>query len=416
MRFPAFRSCVSAAALSAAAWALSACGGGSDGPAPRGQSHVYTQTNETENKVIHFARNNDGTLVEIERVATGGAGTSGFKPFTGEASAPDNLVSAGSVALSADNRYLFAVNAIDHSVSSFEVGTDGKLRLADHQPTGETSTPSSVTYNSKTRTLFVLHTTGPNHIRSFKVIEGKLLRDERAYTVNTAQFDDRVATQIVSTPDDRFVLVNVPFNTSPPNLTPSDSDTRDGLMVFPVQADGSLGTAVANDAGGAGAFGLGFLRGSSNVFVNTLAVGSGAVLSKLGDDGKVRNTKLSPVDLSRAPKGPSETCWVSLSPDNRYAYAANFSLGNITSFSLDGESIRVAADDQGFVAGDGNYKGAAGIVTSGPVDSWASKDGYLYQLYPNARQLVAYRMNGAQLEKIGSYPVPYDSTDGLTGF
>lgn len=64
----------------------------------------------------------------------------------------------------------------------------------------------------------------------------------------------------------------------------------------------------------------------------------------------------------------------------------------------------------------GTYKSLGGVVTSGPVDSWASKDGYFYQLYPNARQLVAYRMDGPHLRKIADYPVPFNSTVGLAGF
>jgi len=402
--------------------ALAACGGGSDAPKRQPVGHVYTQTNESSNKIIHYGRLADGTLREVERVASGGQGTNGFKPATGEASAPDSLFSAGSVAMSADHRLLFAVNAGDSSVSSFAVAENGALTLLDRQPTGERAPPSSVTYNNATQTLFVLHTTGPDHIRSFKVANGKLANTGAAYTVNTAQVDGRVATQIISSPDDRFVLVDVVFDAPPqpgangPVLTPSNAQAGNGLMVFPVQPDGSLGQVVVNDAGGPTPFSLAFLRGSSTRFVNTFAAANGAVLSTLGADGRVRNTPLSDVDLSPAPNGPAETCWVSLSPDNRYAYGTNFGFGNITSFELTDSSIRVAADNQGAVAGDGLFKSLAGIPTSGANDSWASADGYLYQLYPNARELAAYRMNGPLLEKVGSSAVPYNSTSGLVGF
>lgn len=409
-----------AAVLSAAASILVACATDPGNPQSSSQvsssSHLYTQTNETNNQIIHYARQTDGSLVEVERVATGGKGTSGFKIFTGQKSAPDNLVSAGAVILSADHSMLFAVNAIDSSVSSFAVGKDGKLQLRDRQPTGEKAPPTSLAYSSKARTLYVMHTTGPNHIRSFKVADGKLTPTGQAYTLNTPQFNNRVATQIVASPDERFLLADVVFNSPPPKVVAANEKTKDGLMVFPINADGSLGKVVINDAGGPGPFALTFLHGSNNTFVNTLAEGSGAVLSTLGTDGKVSNSTLAKVDLTRAPKGPAETCWVSLSPDNRYAYATNYGFGNITSYSIANGKISVAADNQGYVPGDGNYKAAAGVVTSGPVDSWASKDGYLYQIYPNARQLVAYKMNGPKLEKVGSYPVPYNSTVGLAGY
>ena len=36
--------------------------------------HLYMQTNEDQNRVIHFARDEDGTLTEVERCPTGGSG------------------------------------------------------------------------------------------------------------------------------------------------------------------------------------------------------------------------------------------------------------------------------------------------------------------------------------------------------
>jgi len=317
-----------AVVLSATAFALAACAaspGGSSSSSfsfsslsaatpPSAASHLYTQTNETSNKIIHYARNADGTLVEVERVATGGKGTNGYKILTRQKSAPDNLVSVGPVILSADNSMLFAVNASDSSVSSFSVGQDGKLQLRDRQPTGQKAPPTSLAYIAKAGMLYVMHSTGPNHIRSFKVADGKLRLMRKKYTLNTPRLQNRVGTQIISSPDERFLLANVVFNTPPPKVTPSNAKTKDGLLVFPIRDDGSLGKAVVNDAGGEGPFGLAFLNGSDNVFVNTLADSSGAVLSTLGPDGKVTSTPIARVALNPANKGPADTCWVSLSP------------------------------------------------------------------------------------------------------
>lgn len=406
------------AALAAAAIIVSVSAHAAE-PAKAGQpgSHLYTQTNETVNKIIHYARNADGTLTEVERVSTGGRGTNGYKFFTGQNSAPDTLVSAAAITMSADHSMLFAVNAADSSVSSFAVGKDGKLQLRDRKPTGEAAPPTAVAYNAKAHTLYVVHQRGPNHIRSFTVVDGMLTATGKAYTLNTPQFNDRIPTQIVSSPDGRFLLANMLANKPPPKPVLANDETKDGLMVFPVNPDGTLGKVVINDAGGVEPFGLTFLNGSNDTFVNTLSDSSGVVLSKLDPDGKVTNSPLAKVDVSGAPKGgPAETCWVALSPDNRFAYAANYGLSNLTSFAIENGTIRTAADNIGRVTGDGKFTSAAGVVSSAPLDAWASKDGFLYQLYPNASQLVAYRMNGAQLEKVGSYPVPYNMTVGLTGY
>src|SRR5579862_3432167 len=89
--------------------------------------HLYIQTNEVRNQIIHYTRAADGKLAEVERVRTGGAGSGEFKPISGQESAPNAFEGAGSVILSPDRRFLFATNGGDNSVSSFAVGAQGRL-------------------------------------------------------------------------------------------------------------------------------------------------------------------------------------------------------------------------------------------------------------------------------------------------
>jgi hypothetical protein len=42
--------------------------------------HLYMQTNEVKNFIVHYHRSANGTLSEMERVATGGAGSGTYKP------------------------------------------------------------------------------------------------------------------------------------------------------------------------------------------------------------------------------------------------------------------------------------------------------------------------------------------------
>ena len=46
--------------------------------------HLYMQTNELRNAVVHYVRANDGVLTEAERYHTGGAGSGLFKPISGQ--------------------------------------------------------------------------------------------------------------------------------------------------------------------------------------------------------------------------------------------------------------------------------------------------------------------------------------------
>src|SRR4029077_17048935 len=84
-----------------------------------GGGHLYMQTNEVKNTIIHYRRSANGTLTEGERVATGGAGSGTFKPISCQESAPNSFEGAGSVILSPDRKFLFATNGGDNSVSSF---------------------------------------------------------------------------------------------------------------------------------------------------------------------------------------------------------------------------------------------------------------------------------------------------------
>src|SRR5262245_39127054 len=87
----------------------------------QGGGHLYIQTNEIQNCVIHYRRAANGAIAEVERTATGGSGSGTFKPISGQDSAPNAFEGAGSVILSPDRRFLFATNGGDNSVSSFRV-------------------------------------------------------------------------------------------------------------------------------------------------------------------------------------------------------------------------------------------------------------------------------------------------------
>src|SRR5262249_16039427 len=50
--------------------------------------HLYMQTIEVRNCVVHYRRATNGTLTEVERVATGGARSRTFQPSTGQETPP----------------------------------------------------------------------------------------------------------------------------------------------------------------------------------------------------------------------------------------------------------------------------------------------------------------------------------------
>src|SRR6201988_1600410 len=117
--------------------------------------HLYMQTNEVKNCIIHYQRSENGALDEVERVATGGAGSGRISPIY-HISRPNHFEGAGSVRLTPDRRFLFATNGGDNSVSSFAVDKEGWLTLLDVKRTGNAQNggAKSVAYAPSSHTLY----------------------------------------------------------------------------------------------------------------------------------------------------------------------------------------------------------------------------------------------------------------------
>lgn len=402
-------------------------------PAGNGSSggHLYMQTNEVRNAIIHYRRATDGVLEEIERVETGGAGSGVFKPVSGQESAPNAFEGAGSVILAESNTLLFATNGGDNTVTSFRVGPNGKLKLIDRQLTGElitgrSGTAKSLAYRPKSRTLYVLHAFGPNHLRSYRVSEdGKLkLRSERR-SVNTATKTDRVSTQAVLSPDGNFLLVDILFDARPaanpdgsPKLVVANAPDPDGLVIFPVSDDGTLGEPSFADAGGAGPFYVAFLHRSRDTFLNGVAVGDGVLVSRIDGHGRVTNGPLVPIDTSLGK--PSELCWLQITSDNLLVLATNFGYGTVSTYRLTDGRLSLLQDPANIaIPGDGTFRAVNGLVSSGPSDSWLSPDNrHFYQIFGNASVLVSYQLDksSGKLTELCRSQIPYNSPQGLAGF
>src|SRR5262245_11384648 len=413
--------------------------------APNGQGgHLYMQTNETRNCIVHYRRSANGTLTEIERIATGGAGSGTFKPISGQDSAPNAFEGAGSVILSPDRRFLFATNGGDNSVSSFSVDKAGRLALLDVKPTGnavmgKSGTAKSLVYAPSKGILYVLHSFGPDHLRLMSVDAGGTLttRSER-YTANTKDKTDRVPTMAVLSPNGKFLLVGTTFDQpiahvgTYPDGSPilwvqqkdgsfrviaSNAPDPDGLIVFPVNTDGTLGQGSFQDGRGASPFYIAFLHGQPDTFVLGYAVGDGCAIGTIDGGGNLNIGPLVKIDTGAGL--PSELCWLAVSPDDGMVYATNFGYSNISTFRINGAGLEIAKDPAcPKVPGDGTARGLNTTVTSGPSDNWISPDGaYLYQIYGNAAKLVGYATHrDGSLKEITSVAIPYNSPQGLAGF
>jgi hypothetical protein len=400
--------------------------------------HLYTQTNENQNRVIHYHRTADGNLIEAERCLTGGSGSGSFN----YRSNPAGLIVEGAqaVLLTPDNRFLLALNARDNSVSSFAVGEGGYLTLLDAERTGNVvtrpnGTAKSLAYASSSRTLYVLHTFGPEHIRLMSVDdEGGLTARPDGYTAVPPDKPGRVTTMVVVSPDERFLLVGCSVDELPaanpdgsaivwvqrngkPHSISANAPDPDGLAVFPIDDHGALGDPQFQDAGASSPWCPLFLNRRPNQFVLGYATADGLALATLGSDGKVSTGPVVAADTGIG--RPSELCWMTITPDDRLVFATMTGYGYISSWRLEGNVLRIAQDPASpKVTGDGTFRGLGGIVGSGPNDMWLTPDGaYLYQIYGNASKLIGYAVRSdGSLDEVTTTPIPYNSPQGLAGF
>jgi 6-phosphogluconolactonase (cycloisomerase 2 family) len=409
-----------------------------------GVGHLYMQTNEIRNCILHYRRAADGTLTEVERIQTGGAGSGEFKPISGQESAPNAFEGAASVILSPDRHLLFATNGGDNSVSSFAVAKDGGLTLVDRKQTGnpiegKSGTAKSLAFAASKGMLYVLHSFGPDHLRLMSVDgEGKLTARKERYTANTKDKTDRVPTMGVLSPDGKYLLLGTTFDQpiahvgtypdgspilwvpQPDNtykVVASNAPDPDGIVVYPVRDDGTLGMASFQDGKGASPFYIAFLNGRRDTFIIGYAVSDGCAMATIDAEGKLNVGPIVKIDTG--PGLPSELCWLGVSPDDRFVFATNFGYSYISSYRINGKGLEIAKDPASpKIQGDGTARGLNTTVTSGPSDNWVTPDGaFLYQIYGNAAKLIGYATQpDGSLKEMTRVGIPYNSPQGLTGF
>jgi hypothetical protein len=400
--------------------------------------HVYLQANEVRNSVVHFRWAGDGRITEVGRHLTGGAGGGSFNYLTDLSGLA--VEGANSVLVTPDHQFLFAANVGDNSVSSFRVGGDGQLELLDVKRTGNivsgrSGTAKSLAYAASSRTLYVLHTDGPPHIRLMSVgPDGILAARPDGYCATPADKPHRITTMLALAPDERFLLVGAGLDELParnpdgspilwvqrngrPHVVAANAPDPDGLAVFAVAEDGALGDVQFQDAGGASPFCPVFLRHRPSQFVLGYAGANGVALGTLGPDGTISTSPVVPADTSAGRL--SELCWVTITPDDQLIFATMTGYSYITSWHLSGPVLSIARDPAcPKVEGDGTFRGIAGVVGAGPNDMWMTPDGaFLYQIYGNAAKLVGYAVHpDGSLEEITSASIPRNSPQGVTGF
>jgi 6-phosphogluconolactonase len=308
---------------------------------------VYVQTNERDgNRVLAFARGDDGTLTKLGEFATGGSGDG-----------VPHLTSQGSVVLSGDGSRLYVTNAGSGDVAVFAVEATG-LELLETGPTGPA--PKSVAEHDG---LVVVLNTGD---RSLTVLGGP-----------TTKLDAVDPAQVGFSRDGSLLVV-------------TDRGT-DSLTLFQV-VSGELGEPQVVPSSGPTPYGFAFTATGTLVVTEAF----GAQKGKASASSYVlRGGMVEPVTRS-AGNGRSEICWAVVTNDDRYAFTTNFADGAVSRWAIGADGSLALEDAVAATSVEGS---------TGLRDEDLSGDGrFLYAIDADARRVLGWAVGeGGTLTPVGSW-------------
>ena len=268
---------------------------------------VFVMTNAADrNEIIAYSRTANGALREGYRFETGGRGSGGLV---------DPLESQGSLILSQDHSFLFAVNAGSGTISVFRVG-HSRLSLIDVVRSGGSEPNALAQYGDL---LYVLNTGGSSGVAGFRLRENGRLTPI-ANSVRFLSTNTSGAASLSFSPDGRFLVV-------------TERLTND-IDIFRVQEDGTLSAIVVNQDSVPGTFAVTFGPNGSALVVETGPpdAQNGSTISSYGvqEDGS-----LFPISVGIPTLGAA-TCWNVVTPDGRFVYTNNAGSSTISGFEING--------------------------------------------------------------------------------
>jgi 6-phosphogluconolactonase len=263
---------------------------------------VFVMTNDAQsNEIITYVRTDYGTLGFPRKFKTGGRGSGGKG---------DPLASQGSLTLSQDRNWLFAVNAGSGTLSVFRI-IDSTLVLTDEVATGGAE-PVAVAQNGNL--VYVLNAAGSSSVAGFSFNHGRLSHingSQRFLSANGAN-----PGGIAFSHDGKFLL--------------AVEKTSNTVDVLEVRSDGTLSALTTNPSAGPGAFAVAVAPNGTAIVSET---GSGGNTAAISSYGIRANGTLSPLSDS-VPTDGAANCWNAVTPDGRFVYASNAGSSTIAGFAV----------------------------------------------------------------------------------
>lgn len=301
----------------------------------------------------------------------------------------DPLTSQGALTLYRDGRFLLAVNAGSHTISSFMITDSGIPVLMDVKPSGGAQ-PNSVDVFGN---LVYVSNVGnaennySSNITGFHINHNEHLTPIPGSTHSLSTFNAQPA-QVLFTRDGSKILVS--------------ELTSNHLSVFHVNQNGTVTEPIVNNSYGQGPLGAYFL--SSGILLVTEADSNALSSYSMSNEGVLH------VISGSVPNGYKTACWVVTTSDERFAYVTNTLSGTISTYRI---------DSNGALSVERHITSTPpGTAPGLPMDVGVSKDGrHFYTLNGNQGTVSVFNIQDdgslARLQVAAWTNYPYFGSQGL---
>jgi 6-phosphogluconolactonase len=361
---------LSLVAAAAAALAVPASASASSFPSPV-VGYTYLDGNTaTANTIDGFARHADGSLTPL-------AGS----PFSaGGAGLGTGLASQGAIQVTADGRYLLAVDAGSNQISVLRITANGVPVLVGQPVSSGGITPVSLAVSPFGLVYVANQGNGGSGYSGFRLGFGGGLAP--------------IAGSTVTIPDGSG-LGDVFFNAFGNHLVGTRTGTSliDSFVVLP---DGHLLAAQGSPFTGQGLGQLGAEFSPANpslLFVSNAHNGTGLGTVSAYRDGLFG--QLNSIGSSPYADGQTAPCWVEISRDGRYLFTVNTASGNISSYAINPDGSLV-------LIGSFAIKGGGA-----DIDARLSPDGRYLLVDGSGMHFVSvFAVHGGSLTEVPGSPTP----------
>lgn len=336
-----------------------------------GSGWVCVATNGTDpvvgNELKVFRRGSDGALTLARTLPLGGRGIQVLS---------DTIPASNALFLSANGRWMFAVNAGSDEITVLRMESEGP-RLMGRFPSGG-PLPDSIAVSHNR--VFVSHCGAPGNITGFRLgIDGRLtpIPGSTRFLSNRGQGDSTTPATLQFTPNGRQLI-----------LTEADGDA---ISVFTLGADDTPSEPTIVSVPGTTPTGTAFAKGQFLIVAEAAGdrTGEGTVSS-----WQMLSSGLAPISPSTA-TGQTATCWVAVDQTGTSAYFANYEDRNLSRFRVGSDGSLSLAEARAADLGDNGF----------PTDVAISHDNrWLYVLCDTRNSVIGFRLQtDGTLQRIGEF-------------